>query len=178
MKAHRARHAGFTLVELLVVIVIIGILAALLIPAIARGIRRAKVVACASNLSQLFKMQNVYMSKYGTAKHYMPTEIGKAFWLKLTITVPPLIEPGEMDLFQCPARGEVSATECYYLGPRDNVNRLKDGEFMGCDLNDNHASEPIQTPSMEGGNILRKSGDVIEDAGPLWAQCIGGACAP
>jgi len=76
-------QSAFTLVELLVVIAILGILSALLLPALARSKTIARRAACESNLRQFGLATEMYLGDSGGNfffRSFAPTPAGQQWW--------------------------------------------------------------------------------------------------
>ncbi|WP_309398675.1 type II secretion system protein [Cerasicoccus maritimus] len=96
-------HSGFTLVELLAVMAIVGVLASILIPVVGTVRQSAKRSVCASNLRQLSSASLLYSNDHNGDLIATPFQEAGKYWFR---QVYPYLDNDEYkvtsSVFQCP----------------------------------------------------------------------------
>ncbi len=136
-----ARASGFTLIELMIVVAIIGILAAIAIPKFANLIRQSQEGATKGNLSGIRSALSIY---YGDNTGVYPTDLpgltvnGKYLSVIPNSTIPPYHTATSLDVNQTGGGGPGAASEASGAGEWLYDSLSTDGNYGGVWVNCTH----------------------------------------
>lgn len=125
MNSRSASEKGFTFLEIMFVVVIIGVLVSIVVPNITGGARRSRIIATKNSMSsvetalQSFEMN---VGRFPTSDEGLkalvqcPSDVSEKFWIKPYLKEDPVDAWGREFIYVCPGEHNIDF-DLYSTGP-------------------------------------------------------------